>query len=357
MDEIARNADTVKQDLHLGWIALSRWIGIQPRRLRRWSERASLHQPQMKRPGPRKQDPVPQTLEQEIRDLRHGCKRSRGVGELQRRHETVISRRDLDALVHRARREHHRRLRESRCRVEWTTPQVAWAFDGAESAKDHQKVRLVLHPIHDLASRHRFEPLVSLTASGPEIAIWLRGQFDLHGAPLFLKRDNGSPLNHTLVNELLAEYGVIPLNSPPHYPRYNGAIENAVRELKDHLGLSEAPPSGWEVRSCRLQAQTVIKNLNQTPRRCLAYQTARDVYASGRRAWTLEERRAIFNWIIKRQCVIIQSMKDAKPRTQAKAWRQSVEEWLLSHDFIRIHKPTKQNQIVSPYFHDRMGHN
>ena len=40
--------------------------------------------------------------------------------------------------------------------------------------------------------------------------------FRRHGAPLFLKRDNGSPLNHAAVNAVLAEFGVIPLNSPAH---------------------------------------------------------------------------------------------------------------------------------------------
>jgi hypothetical protein len=272
------------------------------------------------------------------------------VSELQHRHETVISRRDLVVLVHQARREHHRRLRESRRRVEWTTAQVAWAFDGMESAKDHEKVRLVLHPIHDLASRHRFEPLVSLTASGPEIAVWLDRLFQKYGPPLFLKRDNGSPLNHEAVNTMLDRWSVIPLNSPPHYPRYNGAIENAVRELKDHLGLREAPPKGWEVQSCLLQARAVIQNLNQTPRRCLGHQTARDVYTSGRRTWSIEERRAILDLLGIRQDEIIKSMKDAGPRAQAKAWRQAVEEWLVRHGHIRIHNPTNKNQKVLPYF-------
>ena len=258
-------------------------------------------------------------------------------------------------MVTQARREHHRRLRESRRRVEWITPQVAWAFDGTESAKDHEKVRLVLHPIHDLASRHRFEPWVSLTASGPEIAAWLEGLFQKHGAPLFLKRDNGSPLNHETVNAVLDRWGVIPLNSPPRYPRYNGAIENAVRELKDHLGLRKAPPEGWEVQSCLLQARAVIQNLNQTPRRCLGHQTARDVYASGRRTWSIEERRAIFELINNNRSAIINGMKDDGQRAQAKAWRQAVEEWLQSHDFIRIHNQTNKNQKVLPYFPDSLA--
>jgi hypothetical protein len=357
MDEIAHDADAVKQDLHLGWAPLSRRIGIPTKRLRRWSARASLNQPQVKRPGPRKQEMVPPTLAQEIRDLRHGAKRSRGVGELQRRHETVISRRDLDALVHRARREHHRRLRESWRRVQWLTPQVAWGFDGADSARDHRGAKLVLHPMSDLASRHRFDPLVSFKANGYEIAAWVDHHCEKRGAPLFMKRDNGSPLNHHAVNEVFERRCIIPLNSPPHYPRYNGMVENSVRELKDDAGLRQAPPEGWAIAPCLQRVRAAVRTRNHIPRRCLGRRTAHDVYTSGRREWTIEERRAILDWLRIRQCEIIQSIKDAGPRAQAKAWRQAVEEWLVSNGHIRIHKPTKQNQIVSPYFHDSMGHN
>jgi hypothetical protein len=42
---------------------------------------------------------------------------------------------------------------------------------------------------------------------------------------------------HTIRNSVdeLARYLVLPLNSPPHYPPYNGGIECAVRELKTPL--------------------------------------------------------------------------------------------------------------------------
>lgn len=308
-------------------------------------------------PGPRKQAPPPPTLAQEIRDLRHGAKRSRGVGELRRRYEAVISRRDLKSMVTQARRDHHRRQRESWRRVQWLTAQVTWGFDGTESGKDHRGVKLVIHPMSDMASRYRFDPLVSFEANGAEIAEWLRGQFDLHGAPLFLKRDNGSPLNHALVNKLLAEYGVIPLNSPPHYPRYNGMVENAVRELKDDAGLRQAPPEGWEIAPWLQRVRAAVATRNHIPRRCLGRRTAHDVYASGRSSWTIEGRRAILDWLGIRQREIIQSNKDAGSRAQARAWRQAVEEWLVSNGHIRIHKLTNKNQIVLPYFHDSLGHN
>lgn len=305
------------------------------------------------RPGPRKQGPVPPTLAQEVSNLRHGSKRSRGVGQLQCRYERVVSRRDLQSMVTQARREHHRRRRKSWRRVEWLTSQVAWGFDGTDSAKDHRGERLVLHPMSDLASRYRFDPLVGFEADGREIARWVDRHCEQHGAPLFLKRDNGSPLNHRDVNAVLERRGIIPLNSPPHYPRYNGCVENSVRELKDRAGLRHAPAGGWQIEPSIQRVRASTHDSNHTPRRCLGQRTAHDaLYSSARGSWTLEERKTILDWLNVRQREIIQSMQDAGPRAQAKAWRQAVEHWLVSHGHVRIHEPTKQNQEALPYFRD-----
>jgi hypothetical protein len=70
---------------------------------------------------------------------------------------------------------------------------------------------------------------------GETVAGRLEHLFIQHGPPLVLKRDNGSNLNQRAVDEVLARYLVLPLNSPPHYPPYNGGMECAVRELKTPL--------------------------------------------------------------------------------------------------------------------------
>jgi hypothetical protein len=67
---------------------------------------------------------------------------------------------------------------------------------------------------------------------GESVAARLEQLFLGQGPPLVLKRDNRSNLNHKAVDEVLARHLVIPLNSPPHYPPYNGGMECAVRELK-----------------------------------------------------------------------------------------------------------------------------
>ncbi len=42
-------------------------------------------------------------------------------------------------------------------------------------------------------------------------------------------------------NQVLAEFDVIPLNSPAYYPPYNGSIENGIRERK--TAVLEALPT------------------------------------------------------------------------------------------------------------------
>jgi len=57
--------------------------------------------------------------------------------------------------------------------------------------------------------------LAILKARGRDVAGYLRALFDQHGAPLFLKRDNGSIFNHRAVDAVLAEHCVIPLTVRP----------------------------------------------------------------------------------------------------------------------------------------------
>lgn len=63
---------------------------------------------------------------------------------------------------------------------------------------------------------------------------------------MFLKRDNGGVFNPPEVDAFLAQFAVNPLNSPTRYPRYHGAIEHGIGELKHDLHgcLPRPTPSG-----------------------------------------------------------------------------------------------------------------
>jgi transposase InsO family protein len=60
----------------------------------------------------------------------------------------------------------------------------------------------------------------------------LQALFIEHGPPLVLKSDNGSPFKSELVAELLANWGVVPLRSPPVTPEYNESCEAGIGGMK-----------------------------------------------------------------------------------------------------------------------------
>ena len=167
--------------------------------------------------------------------------------------------------------------------VTWKEPNLAWAIDATERGADERGERLFVHAVQDLCTRYRFAPLVAVESKGEAIARHLEELFREHGAPLFLKRDNGSPLNHAAVDQVLARHGVIPLNSPAHYPKYNGSIEKGIREMKEALGECLPQAVRWRPKQVGPYILAVHHALNCRPRRSLHGHTAREAYQHQRR--------------------------------------------------------------------------
>ncbi len=155
-------------------------------------------------------------------------------GRVYRQYHTQVSRRELQALTETVRRELAQQRQAALRHITWHVPGLVWSLDDAELARFAHHT-LHLHQVQDLASRYKFTPWVGERVLGETVAVRLEHLFLQHGPPLVLKRDNGSNLNQQAVDEVLARYLVVPLNSPPHYPPYNGGMECAVRELKTPL--------------------------------------------------------------------------------------------------------------------------
>jgi transposase InsO family protein len=254
---------------------VSETLGLGYRTLLRWRRRVGAGKPALTPPGPKKTGPLPlEEVRQEIEALRHGKQRSRGICALQARYSQSISRRDVADMVAevRSRKERERRLVSKH--VNWREPNLAWAIDGTERGRDSQGERLYVHAVQDLCTKYRHEPLVAIESKGETLALHLEKLFQKHGPPLFLKRDNGSPLNHAAVDRVLAEYGVIPLNSPAYYPKYNGAVEKGIREMKEALGECLPQAVTWRPQEIRPYIMAVHHALNCKPRRSLQGHTA-----------------------------------------------------------------------------------
>ena len=155
-------------------------------------------------------------------------------------------------------------------------------------------------------------------------------------------------MNHVAVNDVLAEFFVLPLNSPVYYAPYNGAIEEAQREMKRCLGEK----LNWSSICSREQigpyAEAAAHDLNHRLRDCLGGRTSCQVYfGSGPKpVFTKRERRNIYDCLMERVERILLSLNQSGQEARESAWRIAVESWLRSKGYIKVHI----NPKVSPNF-------
>ena len=147
------------------------------------------------------------------------------------------------------------------------------------------------------------------------------------------------PINNAEVNELLSQWRVIPLNSPPHYPPYNGGIERAQRDLKGAL-RPQLIHAAAEVVIAVLPS--AVHELNHRPRRCLHGRTACAQFAGAKhnlRAYTARVRKEALNQISERATNNLLAQPAGTQARADAAWRHAVEAWLQHHEIISISQP------------------
>jgi hypothetical protein len=300
----------------------------------RWRMRREQNTPLVRQPGPPKIKPPDYgRLMQNIAALAHGQDRTQGTGELYTRYAPCVSRRGLQSMVEAARHDQNTLHRQKLRRIRWNVPNVAWSMDPCEyEQRDETGAKVYLNQMQDLASRYKFSPMTGNVPCGEEISGYLAATFRRFGAPLFLKRDNGGNLNHEAVNTVLADYFVLPVNSPVHYPPYNGAIEEAQTELKNGLAAKLSRMSCCPLEHLEAYAGAIEHDLNHQPRPCLNGNNACQVYFAGKRTFDKWERRNAYVWITNLQNDILGS-NGVQPQT---AWRIAVEAWLKMKGFITV---------------------
>jgi len=321
--------------------------------LGRWRRRRKENHPFLNRPGPKKVEPFdPSILDAEIRLLDHGPKRSGGATRLYGQYQDSISRRDLSQMVGQVRQEVMADHRKNLRRIDWLVPGVVWAMDVTEDDLG-MAGKIHLQNTQDLGSRYKFPPLSGECPVGEEIAGYLSERFCRFGPPLFLKRDNGGNLNHGAVNGVLAEFFVLPLNSPVYYAPYNGAIEESQRELKACLREKLIPDlPDLENHSMAVYAEVAAHDLNHRLRPCLNGKTSCQVFFSPgeRPVFSKLERREIYDILLKRVERILASMNQFGKSAREAAWRIAAEFWLQSKGFIKVHIPRKVSPNLTPIF-------
>jgi transposase InsO family protein len=340
---ILNQLQKMKAQSRCSWRQLSAQVPYAT--LMRWRQRQRRQLPLCLPPGPKKSVPLDWSeFYPLLRQLEHGRVRTRGTTRLYQRFAASLSRRQLNALVRSLRQNQLDNMKH----IHWLWSGLAWSLDATEYGKDSCQ----LIPVQDLASRYRLPPLVTDRLDGHQIARHLEQLFKQHGPPLFLKRDNGSPFNNQYVEEVMARFGVLPLNNPPHFPRYNGAMEKSIRDLKGALDKRLARVIPLE---CSTVVETTVHDLNHRPRRCLKGRTACAVFHDQAQhlRWTKRQRQTIFRLLLQRFGAMIGKTAKGHHHRPATLWRLTVESWLRCQGLIVL----RQNQNVSTNFPENWSHN
>jgi transposase InsO family protein len=295
----------------------------------RWKARAKASQLLVQKAGPKKK-PLPDTtvLRRQIQQLPQGPRRSRGTGPLHQQWSEFISRRQFQEMVA---QERQNKIDDMK-RITWHRPGVAWSLDTTEYGS------MKITPLRDLASKYQIPtPLAQPTEDGSQIAAYLERVFRKEGPPLFLKRDLGSPLNCLAVDNVLEQYRVLPLNSPPGYPRYNGSAERGMQDLKKALDEQHRRALMRDLPMA-VELELATHELNHKPRRVLGGLTPCQVYHDPHRRLRLHGalRRSIFREVLEQFWQIAQAMPERNRHTLNAAWRLLVEDWLRRHQWISV---------------------
>ena len=295
----------------------------------RWRARSRAGAPLLQKAGPKKTEPFdPETVRTKIEQLDHGRQRTAGTTALHAEFADAISRRRFQELVAEERQNQFDHMK----RIQWLVPGVVWSMDTTEYGPNKMKIT----PLRDLASRYQLPtPLVEPSEDGTKIALYLDLMFKKHGPPMFLKRDLGSPLNCLPVDDVLEKHRVLPLNSPPGYPKYNGAMERGMRDLQS--ALDQRLLSALQIPMA-IEVELVTHHLNHRRLRSLKNQTPCQVYHDPARRIQLHgaSRQRIFREVLEQFWQYIQCMPDRNRHTTSAAWRLVVETWLRRQGWITV---------------------
>lgn len=302
----------------------------------RWRARSQAGEPVVQQPGAKKKQVVDvQTVKNKIAELVHGRQRTAGTTALYDQFADTLSRRRFQELV----AEERQNIVDDMKRIQWLLPGAAWSIDTTEYGPEKLKIT----PLRDLASKYQLPtPLVEPREDGKTIALYLDLMFKKEGAPMFLKRDWGSPLNSAEVDEVLGAHLVLPLNSPPGYPRYNGSIERGMRDL--HTALDQRLLNSLNV-PLSVEVELATHQLNHRRLRSLGQRTPCQVYHDPARRLRLHgaSRQRIFREVFEQFWHCLQCMPVRNRHTTRAAWRLVVETWLRRQGWISVMEKNQTN--------------
>ena len=130
-------------------------LGVPRTTWQRWQSRSKNGDSLLHKPGPKKLGPLPLAqVAVEIATMRHRMKRTHGTGALYTKYRDGMSRRELAVKVEEERGKQRQEKRGRKQQLRWKQPNLAWAIDATEYARDKQDQRLWVHAVKDLSLIH-----------------------------------------------------------------------------------------------------------------------------------------------------------------------------------------------------------
>jgi transposase InsO family protein len=230
------------------------WLGIAARTLRDWEQRLGTAAVSARgRPVLRSELAARGAVLELLQGAGPGVGLAVLVGQF-----PDVPRAELADLLRRYRRVWVRRHGQLLHVLHWQQPGAVWAIDYARPPLPLEEGYTDLLAVRDLASGMQLLWLPVAEATAATTAAALLSLFVIYGAPLVLKLDNGSPFVAAMTQELLAQWGVIPLYSPPGCPQYNGAIEAGIGALKvrtHYQAVRQGRPGEWTLEDAEAARQ------------------------------------------------------------------------------------------------------
>jgi transposase InsO family protein len=330
-------------------------LGVQARTLRHWAGKVHVGKLTAKPLGRPLAQPAPA---QRNRVIGYLAKAGPGVGlpALQREF-SEFCRADLLDLQGRFRRLLRKRTRRLHYLLRWQKPGRVWAIDFAEPSLRGAAWSLppidgrypYLLAVRDLASGYQLGWLPVPAASAAVTVAVLDWFFACYGAPLLLKCDNGPCFRAEDVKEFLASAGVLGLFSPPHCPRYNGAIEAAIGSLKsrteEHAAWQGRPLhwTGSDVEAARRQANAGAPLVRSpTPAETWALRTA--ISPAERLQFQVAVERCRYQVRTREQIDLI---ADLDHWQNSAVDRQAIQHALVEHDYLLFRRRRIPLEITS----------
>jgi transposase InsO family protein len=237
------------------------WLGISARTLRDWEQRGrggATMVPALGRPVPRSELAARQAVLELLAGVGPGVGLAVLAGQF-----PEMPRAELADLLRRYRHVWVGRHAQGLHVLHWQQAGAVWAIDYARPPLPLEEGYTDLLAVRDLASGMQLLWLPVTEATAATATAALLSLFMLYGAPLVLKLDNGSPFVAGVTRELVAQWRVIPLYSPPGRPQYNGAIEAGIGALKARThdqAVRQGRPGEWtlaDAETARQQANTL----------------------------------------------------------------------------------------------------